>query len=119
MTDKQLEQSKVIGEFCHPEMLDKEKIEREGLEVTENMLAKMAVYLNRFKITRYFTSYDWIIPVIQKIVREHMYLASDEKDACKMFAKIAAMSLSNPVDVMAEKTAEYIIWFNEFTNKNK
>ena len=121
MNKEKLKQSKIIGEFAHPEMLDRKKIEREGLEATDNMLAKMAVYLNRPESTRYFESYDWIIPVIQKIIREHVILYVDDmsdKEWAKKFCAIAAMSLSNPVEIMANKTAEYITWYNNFI-KNK
>ena len=64
---KTTENNKLIGEFMYPEMLEKERIEKEGIEIGDHMMQKMDVYMEDHSHSRYHSSWDWLMPVVDKI----------------------------------------------------
>jgi len=56
-----IDRNKLIGEFLYPEMLEKERIEKEGVELSDNMFQKMSVYLGQHDHSRYHKDWNWLM----------------------------------------------------------
>lgn len=63
------ESNKLIAEFMHPEMVGFDKDNNDGIEIGDDMLAKMSIVMEQYDLLKYHESWDWLMPVFDKIVR--------------------------------------------------
>lgn len=61
------EGNKLIAEWMYPEMLDKDKIEKEGIEITGNMFIKSCLFMKDYKRMNYHESWNSLMVVVDKI----------------------------------------------------
>jgi len=128
------ENNKLIAEFLFPEMLDKKAIEKNGLEIGKNMIQKMGVYLNDYSNSRYHTSWDWLMPVVEKIWnlgysvdilslrRIHIHrndnglIDSQPEYDEELRGRTSLYHNHSNISCLYEAIAEFIEWHNKQTN---
>lgn len=117
---QRIENNKLIAEFMHPEMLERERIEREGLEISDNMSSKLMLYTNDYELMRYHDSWDWLMPVIDRI---NKVVPKDglPKESTGWYAYYGLESVLALVDreAVLRHVLDFINWYNEWKDGKK
>lgn len=112
MTNEEIiEGNKLIGEFLHPEMLNKERIEREGLEIGDNTFQKINVYLGQYDMMKYHSSWDWLMPVIKQIKK------INPPEGWGYHNAICASLIEVDIITTYATVVKFIKWYNKYINE--
>jgi hypothetical protein len=125
-----VEKNRLIAEWLYPEMLDKEKIEREGIESKGDMLLKFLVFSGDYERIKIHESWSSLMKIVEKIEYElsHPFHIMKSSVVIKQNNTISSPSIinhsNNPTnkpkkDAIFDAIFAFVEWDNNQKNNGK
>ena len=125
--------NKLIAEFMHPEMVDFDPNNNDGIEISYNMLAKMAIVTKQYGLLKYHELWDWLMPVVEKIenMEDIKFAVIITQNVCSIkYSDIRATTYKPIVSIASDYSGDntklsntykaivkFIKWYNEKSNQ--
>lgn len=62
---------------------------------------------------QYGTSWDWLMPVVEKISNIHPSICNGEMLAIARYKAATSLPMSTPIDIVYKAVVEFIKWYNQ------